>query len=682
MDKTMPNLEANPFQPRRAASWWSNLDDLLWPEKKARDMIQRRADALAKAEVDTVIQFGFHYRFDFAWNFGAMHGLFAEITEALHQRKIKFLDHYSCNLIARPNSAEERIKYHSFQRHTVNLYPDAVAAETAGYAGYRFNDLCEVDLVTGERAYTSIYQGEMFCLDNPDFQAMHVAYLKRQLAEIPMDGLQQDDMAFYNFFRSCGCRHCRERFQRECGHELPPVSDKSFWGDTGGHPTTWGNYENPAFRDWVQMRYRVVADYLAMVRSVLGPDRILMTCCSSSGPQLLNSLALSYENFIEVCDWVMLENCGIGAGTVRWSQMEPEAMLHKSIGGSKSIKTAVPAVACSYTVYEDGAYLSWAIARFWGVTNWISTLTQGLIEDPGDTQEDAELIAPYNTWERRNDDADIGTDVVEVRLAFLRANKENGWRDENGQEYWDRVKRWSLALVERNVGYRFVLSREFDNSGRLSSETTPLILDGCACVSESEYQYIKGFLHKGGQVWVVPPFGTHTSEGKKRPLTLLDQLQSDQSSCDSLIVLNPKQGPEALDDLISEKKFSQRIKVLGVNCDWRIRLRLTSKGLVIHLLNQALEGLEHPTVMDRWGQTKVLKEIRSKATSEPLIFEVDLTGLNVPRWSEPRMLSPELPTPRDVKIEHLGKEYLRLAVDMKDIRLYGMLRSENYTVRT
>jgi hypothetical protein len=33
-----------------------------------------------------VIQFGFHRRFDFAWYFGVLHGRFAEITEAIHER--------------------------------------------------------------------------------------------------------------------------------------------------------------------------------------------------------------------------------------------------------------------------------------------------------------------------------------------------------------------------------------------------------------------------------------------------------------------------------------------------------------------------------------------------------------------------------------------------------------------
>ena len=35
--------------PQRVASWWSVAEDLLWPEKRVKDKIRRRADALAAA---------------------------------------------------------------------------------------------------------------------------------------------------------------------------------------------------------------------------------------------------------------------------------------------------------------------------------------------------------------------------------------------------------------------------------------------------------------------------------------------------------------------------------------------------------------------------------------------------------------------------------------------------------
>ncbi len=73
-----------PFIPRRAASWWGSIDDLLWSEKNVVDNIKRRAEGFAKANIDTAINFGFHMRFDFANYFGQLHGYFATVCEELH----------------------------------------------------------------------------------------------------------------------------------------------------------------------------------------------------------------------------------------------------------------------------------------------------------------------------------------------------------------------------------------------------------------------------------------------------------------------------------------------------------------------------------------------------------------------------------------------------------------------
>ena len=77
----------------RTASWWSRIGDLAWPDPRIRDRVRRRADAYAEARVESVIHFGFHCRFDFAPYLGLVHGLLADIAEALHARGIRFLDH-------------------------------------------------------------------------------------------------------------------------------------------------------------------------------------------------------------------------------------------------------------------------------------------------------------------------------------------------------------------------------------------------------------------------------------------------------------------------------------------------------------------------------------------------------------------------------------------------------------
>jgi hypothetical protein len=225
--------------PRRVISWWTNINDLEWPARAVRAKIERRADAMAAAKIDVAIVFGFHYRFDFAPYFGALHGYLNDVATALHERHIQFMDHFSCNVMGRPHTPEDVRQFHTHERHCVNLYPDVVAARDAGYAGFRFNDLRETLIASGEPTYIRTYAGECLCHNNPDFLKMHQGYLQRLFAEIPLDGIHQDDMAFYGSFATCGCRHCRGKFQRQFGRELPPLSDRDFWGDTTGNPADW-----------------------------------------------------------------------------------------------------------------------------------------------------------------------------------------------------------------------------------------------------------------------------------------------------------------------------------------------------------------------------------------------------------------------------------------------------------
>ena len=671
----MAKKDPGQINPGRAASWWSRVDDLLWPDPRITDRVERRADALAEAEVETVLHFGFHERFDFAPYFSLIHGLLLDIAEALHQRGIRFIDHYSCNIVARPRGKQELLKYHSDNRHHVSLHPGPKEAAAMGYDGIHFNDLREIDIGSGEAAYTP-YQSEAFCHNNPAFLRMHEGYLRRQFEETPLDGIMADDMRLYAYFRSCGCEHCRDRFRREYGHELPPLEDASFWGDTSGAPTQWGNYDNPAFRDWVHLRYRTTGDHLRMVKRTIGEDKILLTCCSQSGPKVLNSLGLSYESFIDACDWVLMENCGLAADTVRWQEKEPEALLHKSVAWIPGNKAA-PALAISYFVYPDGAYLGWALARFWGVSNWASTLLQGPFPDEAAGREESELLLPYNRWEKANCPADPGTDAVDAAVVFARATRDNGWTNGDGEEHWQRVREWAGELGKHSIGYRFVLSRELETEGALRELEVPLILDSCACLSDTECESIIDFVGGGGTAVVAGPLGTHTERGVARgqsgEVSLEQRLRSSQAPQvvwmgDDFIT------SEVVTRLVSDGAIVPRILARGPQ-GWAVRLRFHDGKPSLHLLNRYLEGVEHPDIVGRPSTTRVLRSVEAYTSDEPLLVTIDFRGLDPSAWNKAELVSPEIEESRPVGVTVNQDTSAELALDLGGLRIYAMVRT-------
>ncbi len=405
-----------------------------------------------------------------------------------------------------------------------------------------------------------------------------------------------------------------------------------------------------------------------MVREVIGPDKILMTCCSSSGPTRLNSLGLSAEEWVDVVDWITMENVGLAPKSVEWPGIEAEAMLHKGIAASKS-QAGTPAITISYFTYPDGAYLGWAIARYWGVGNWATTLWGRMPVDPPDAKEEAELILPFNQWEAAHALEAPGRDVCDLQLAFIRASRDNGWRDEHGRDNWDRLRRWPEILTRNNLGYEIVTTRVMESGTPPLSTSLPLVLDGCTHVSDLVCQVLRDFVARGGRLWVAPPLGDCDERAQPRASSLVATLQNDKNLRERVLVIDPEVGPQAIAGLIRQGHLAPRIRKISGPEGWSARLRVHGSKLCLHLLNAKLQGEPHPTVVDgRGGQ--ILYRIATQPAREPLVLEVDCAGL--PKFDQAMLESPDLAVPRTAAIRATSDRHVRLTTNLEGIRLYAV----------
>ena len=654
-----------PFIPRRVASWWNSLNDLQWSQKFVRDKIKRRAEAFAEARIDMAINFGFHVRFDYSNYFGQLHGYLSNVCEELHQYGIKFMDHYSCNHVHRPRNEEEYKKLMKHHRHHILLFHDPVAAAHAQYEGHFYNNICEIDLRDGGRGYAGQYQLEAFCHSHPGFLDMHAKYLKRLLKEVPIDALEVDDMCDYAGLSVCGCQYCRERFKRDYGHEIPPLEDISFWGDTKNGIR--GNYDNPIFRDYIQMRSDRTLDHVRLIKSIIG-NIPLQTCVSGTGPISFNSVALDCEKMSPFLDFFMLENVGFSIGSVNWVRLDAEALTQKDIALQRGGATAI---ALSYTTYEKGGYFGWALARFWGVANWSSTLNGRLEEDPSDAREVEDVIGAWNNWEVSHSNLDFreGSDLTEVRLVSNRYCRDNGWRDEQGREHWDRLKAWSACLVKHSIGYRILRADELSNTEALKKEKTPLLLDGVACVSDRQFKAISSFLASGGNSWLALPFGTHDEKGNKRKAPLSEQLL--QSFRKRITVIKPAIEQDPMPQLIASRQFEPVVQRVAGGQEWTMRIRFYNGMPVFHLLNTALKAIPHPTIKDMGG-TPILLDIDSLVADGKLSYRLKL---DIPDNTQYEMMSPETGDQKQpVTISKEKKGYSIMQVDMSNVKIYGVIQ--------
>jgi hypothetical protein len=165
---------------------------------------------------------------------------------------------------------------------------------------------------------------------------------------------------------------------------------------------------------------------------------------------------------------------------------------------------------------------------------------------------------------------------------------------------------------------------------------------------------LKSFARSGGKLVVVPPCGMEIAGV-------------------NVVTLDPNAGPNALPDLIAKKVIVPRIRRVSGDPHWRVRLRAQGNHLVLHLLNDALEGVEHPTVLDRMCQQKVLHTIRCRVADEPLVIELDTAGLATTIGETLVLSAIELHESRPVHVENLGGTRFRLNLDLRGTRFYAQV---------
>jgi len=318
--------------------------------------------------------------------------------------------------------------------------------------------------------------------------------------------------------------------------------------------------------------------------------------------------------------------------------------------------------------------MGWAFARFWGVSNWASTLVGRLSHDPGDIKEISDLLAPCNNWEDRYSKIDPceGDDLYEVRLVNSLLNRENGHRDDQGLDHWTKVSAWSKALLRCNVGYRFVRYTELGDKERLLSEDTPLIIDNCGVVSDEQYQAVKAYLDQGGKAIIVLPFGTKDQKGLPREKPLSDEFI--KNSYPGLTVIKSGLADEQfVTDFINGKVIVPRIRQLQGDDTWAVKLRKQEGCMVMHLLNRAIEAVPHPELTTPYGGGKILYDVKALNKQEILSYVIKI-DLKNDSFKNICFMSPETGSvKREVKVEQLNEKEIKVTFNVKDIKLYGIV---------
>ncbi len=666
--------QANPIiatndRPRyRAIGWWLTFDDLTWPNPGLMDKIRQRADQCVASGVNCCIVFGAHLRWDFMPLWERFHDELRFVVDELHQRKILLFDHHSATIVHRPRNRDEALDIWRRNRHHIPFYPSREIAATWQFAGSHLNDWRMLDVETGAPVFVPAYTAEQFCMNHPGFRKGYAAYVKQLLADTRIDGLMSDDMLFYADWRACSCQFCRDRFHRDYGHDLPPVSDANFWG----------NRRSQAFRDWIKMRFQTPADFLAEVKNVLPEKFPLLTCCSSSDNYYLPSFGMSYQDFIQSCNHVMLEMVGqTPAIEGTWDDRVPSQLLHLDIARQHH-------AACfglGYGFFPDTAFFIWAVNKFLGSDCWFSSVKGRLDASPtelGALADDSQLVSEGYNWEKAHPELFQGEVETDTAVFFSRTT-----RDFYGQVIGDYCSDYNVSCLNL---LRAELPCEVLTEIPVHGKTRCLILSSVMCIERSQRRQLVEFLKAGGMIIATGPTGHYDEHGNAVAKSWLEEfgeavelvepdrpggfppyknfkLPVELTKCRVPELLQKKfvngwfdlpvgRGrflwrPERISNkeagaavtALLQARDQRLVKISGLPNGWTLRQYRDRNRLIIHALPGKVVTVLHPTLQNQMTKQRIVEKIKFAPLEGNLIVKtasglkiVTLHSPDLPEW--------------------------------------------------
>ncbi len=484
--------------PRRLINWWMTWEDINWPNMDIHDKIKRRAEAAAKADVTTAILFGAHFRWDYLPYFTILHDYIATVAEELHKYGIELYDRHSVNLIHRYDTKEEMRHVILHSAPHIPFSPSREAAACWEYNGKKINDWRMIDVRSGKPLYYPQYAAEGFCYNNPEYLDAYCDYAKKLAAETGIDGLAAEDSVHYMHFQSCGCPHCRAEFKRRTGMELPSVEDRNFWG----------NWDNPAWIEWIDMRYDTGKHFYERLSDIFPKDFPLITCGANSA---------NYSSVGKACDARAFSE---GGSNYVHSEMSGNTPPYKHDPVTANISITDRMVAFShhrgvardygirsfstgYGFTEPSANIIWAVNKVLDTDCLFSTLNARLgLPDHmlAELPEEPELIGKAFRFEKNHLDLFQGEQIAQIGVYYSSETRDHTCFGILSNGYYKDYAYTLRQLFAEGISSQTVF--EFPTN----AEKYPMIVvSSVASMKDEEKCAMYKYVANGGKVVVSGP---------------------------------------------------------------------------------------------------------------------------------------------------------------------------------
>lgn len=483
----------------RMATWWMHWEDLNWPDPDNLDKIKARAEGFAEAGVSAAMFFGAHFRWDFLPYFTQLHDYIATVAEQLHKNGVRLFDHHSVSLIHRYDTVEEMRRVMGDSGPHLPFCPSREAAKTWEYRGHRLNDWRMADVRDGRPLYLPQYAAEGFCHRNPEFRQAYKDYAAELIAATGIDGLSADDAMYYMHLNACGCVHCREEFRKRTGLELPAADDAEFWG----------NWDNPAWQQWIDLRTDAAGDFYADLRTAL-PEGFFLTGCGANSAAPLGVMAGSdARTFLRGWNCVNMEMSGntppYKHDPLTVNRSVPTRMVNASHHQAAAREKGVRAFCTGFAHSTENANHVWAVSKMLGADAWIGTLKKrlglpGHILKTLPNEED--ITGAAFCFEKNHPELFSGESVGQLGVYYSYETRNHTFYGSLEKGYYRDYGNTLTLLFREGLSPHTVFTFPEDTS------VYPVILvPGAVRLSAGELDAMERYLAAGGKVIALGPTG-------------------------------------------------------------------------------------------------------------------------------------------------------------------------------
>jgi hypothetical protein len=470
---------------------------------------ERRAAELSRAGANAVITFhGFHLIWSFVQEWDRLLEMLKQICSSCHAHGMRVVEHHSGNHLHSPIGREEWS--HMLLDKGIGQYPKASKQMQCGdliYKSVRLSSMYQIDPRTGQFA-RSYYGGWVFCHNNPDYQRLYCDHV-RNICGCGVDGIMSDDIGFYPADYGCGCIHCRDKFQRDTGLDMPPagLDDRDFYG----------NLENRAYRAWVLWRIgcfreheeRLADSYRSLGLKLARP----MYSSSNTNSFATRGIGTDLDILKGLCTSIFTEVNSIEPQAHCWLRISVESKQRNALAQ----RAGVPSMCLFYPHNKEENLFTWGITktagqRFWGSPNWAS---EGDKTDLSTQTFNFESAHPQ-LYDRPEAISEVGV-LFSARTVWLHKDndREPDYMVMSDPASTDCWAGWCEMLTLANIPFDVITADDLAERNYFDRVRLIIVANG-VCLSDKQIESLKEFARRGGRVIITHQSGLKDETGAMR----------------------------------------------------------------------------------------------------------------------------------------------------------------------